>query len=162
MRETKWNAESRKVILRWIGMAYHREIAAARARVSETQLSAWLKRGEIELNTWAEYIDGGGEPDAPDAPQRTEHAIFFEDVQAAEAEAQIALVKPIIESESNEDRKWVAERLYSKQWGKPGKLSIEHSGPGGRPIEMIDARKELFNRLDAAMEREGGDDPVVA
>lgn len=157
MKETKWTEVTRSTILRFVGMAYHREIAAARARVSETQLGRWLKRGEIELNAWTEYLDGDGDPNSKDAPQYTDFAKFYEDLHDAEAAAQAALVKPIIESEDNEDRKWVAERLYRKQWGK-GALSIEHSGPGGRPIEMIDARRELFNRLDAAMEREGGDD----
>lgn len=158
-RDTKWTEANRATILKWIGMSYHREVAAARARVSESQIGRWLKQGEIERNTWAEYIEGGGDPDDPDAPKYTEHAKFFDDLHESEAQAQVNLLTPVIESENNEDRKWVAERLYAKQWGKAGKMQVEHSGPGGRPIEIVDARRELFNRLDGMLGRDSGDEP---
>lgn len=157
-RETKWNDKTRATILRWVGSCYHQEVAAARARVSESQLTQWIHRGQIERDTWAEYVDGGGDPEVKDAPQYTDFAEFYDDLEEARAKAQAELVDPIINSENNEDRKWLAERLYHKQFGRSGRMQVEVAGPGGKPIEIADARRELFNRLDGMLERDADGD----
>lgn len=155
-KSRKWNAENRNTILEFVLMGYHREIAAARAKVSTTAIGEWLSRGEVESKARDEYLESGGDPDDPEAPQHTDFAEFYEDYYNAEAQAQITLAKPIIESENIDHRMWVLERRFPNQWGIRGRQQVEISGPGGKPIELADARKALFLKLDGMMDREDG------
>lgn len=54
------------------------------------------------------------------------------------------------------DRDWKAaeallRRRYPDRWNTPER--VEHSGPGGGPIELADARKQLMDRVKASRAR---------
>lgn len=130
-------------------------------KVHRASYYEWRNRGA----TYDEHLANGGERQESEEIYltfllETEHALGFAEVRAAS----------ILAKEMQSDARWAAHFLAVRnpaEWSKATRL--EHSGPGGTPIAMVDVTEvearlasSLAERIVAARERDAVTDGARA
>jgi transposase-like protein len=128
MSRSKFTEENRSAILRYLEAGNTVETACRMVGVHRSQIYRWLKRGE-------------------DARAGTIFRTFYDDVQAAEARAEVRAMT-IVQQGMRDDPRWAAwylERRRPEQWGRRG--SVEHPQAGPLVIELTWSTGASASRL---------------
>lgn len=129
-RPTKLDRDIQNDIVIAIRAGNYIETAAAYAGISKNTLYDWLRRGARERERLANNKRA--------KPRKAEQPFveFSDAVEKALAEAEVRDVALIAKAaaEQWQAAAWRLERKFPTRWGK--RMSLEHSGPEGGPIEM--------------------------
>lgn len=105
----------------------------------------------------------GRKPGSPSRATRAQKATLSELARAHTATALATLVKVMRTGESDASKVAAANSILDRGYGKP-RQSVEHSGAGGGPIQMVDLTKLSDEQLAAlepvlaALASESGED----
>ena len=130
-RPSKLTPELQDSIVKAIQAGNYAQVAARHAGIGETTFYRWLQQGQADA----------------EANRKTSFRDFWEAVKKAESAAEVRAVVILQRAMPNS---WQAamtylERRYPARWGR--RERFEHSGPQGRPIEVVDAKKILLEKL---------------
>lgn len=127
-RKPKLTPELQRQLVGAISKGYYIQTACQLVGIGESTFYRWLEQGEK----------------AKSGPYRE----FWEALKRAEAYAEAKRVDNILKAGEMGDWKadaWYLERRYPERWAR--KERHEHTGKDGGPIEVVDARERLRERL---------------
>jgi len=134
-RRAKITPERVDHIIAAMALGSYASVAATAAGINETTLYDWVTRGRAALDVDGEPADG----ERPYAAfvTRYDRACADAELTALDTVRRAGKVDPETKAVSGEY--WQAamtflERRYPKRWARMTRL--EHSGPGGKPIEL--------------------------
>lgn len=128
-RPSKFTEQAQVIIIDALKAGNFRQTAAKAAGVSMRSFMDWMAKGE--------------------RLRKSKFGKFRMMVLEAETQAEMNAVQLIL-SKAGEDPKhaqWWLSRRYHEKWGDKTKARLEHTGKNGGPIEVIDARNKLIDRL---------------
>jgi transposase-like protein len=132
VNRSKFTEENRAAILRYLEAGNTVETACRMVGIHRSQLYRWLQRGE-------------------EARPGTTFRRFYDDVQAAEARAEVRAMT-ILQQGMRDDPKWAAwylERRRPEQWGKrsPPEPSPIPAGPMVVRLELPGGSQEASSEI---------------
>ena len=83
----------------------------------------------LDRDTLKEWIKLGRGPEA-----RQVHREFVEEIDAAMADAEVAMLQRVSDAEEWQASAWRLERRYPDRWGRIDRLKAEHTGKDGAPL----------------------------
>jgi transposase len=125
-RPTKLTPAAQGKIVAAIQAGNYIETAAAFAGVSKQTLYSWLRRGE--------------------RARRGIYRDFNDAVQLALAQSEVMDLEVIRRAARLNwtAAAWRLERRYPEKWGRKDKVTQEHTGPGGGPVQQANLTQEQF------------------
>jgi transposase-like protein len=163
-RQTKrFTTERQEKAIEWLRLGNFRESAASRVGVHDTTLGKWVSKGRDEIAARDEAIERLEAGETVAIPELSEYGHFAIAVMEAEAEAEHGMVGLVLAGKT-EDIRWFLERRWPHRYGRAAQR-VELSGPGGKPVQVQDARRSLLSRLstvapaEEAQAPDPGDEP---
>jgi hypothetical protein len=141
-RKIKLTDDITKIFTDALSIGASRDMAARYAGVSYMSIYIWLKRGEAahKKNSIVE--------------KEQVFINLFKEVEKAEAEAVIGW-QQVVSKAAEKDPVWAMKmlQLRDKQNYSPAPTVLEHSGPGGGPIEVLDIERVRDARWAAVQQQ---------
>lgn len=132
-RETKLTPEVQARIVEALRAGNYVEVACAYGGITRQTYSQWIAKSELP------------------GPRQRAYAAFRAAAEKARSDAEIRNVA-MIQRAAQDVRTWQAaawwlERSFPSRWGRVNRTSLELSGPGGKPVQVTDARAALLDLL---------------
>lgn len=142
-RKSKLTDEVVKTISEALEFGNFRQVAAKAAGISFRTFTLWFNLGKKK--------------------RKGKFGEFYRAVMDAESRAEMRAVKLLMAAAENDPKHaawWLAHR-HNARWADKTRIRAEHTGKGGGPIQVTDARDKLAEKLAgllAARQTDEGDD----